>query len=90
MIEIQKAILLTKGNSMSNKKDAMLHIRISSSDLEKIKAYSEKLGLKQAEFCLNAILAAMGEDVEKHTMDNVLTRLATLEKAVFNNQNQAA
>lgn len=69
---------------MSTKKDSMLHIRVSESDREKIKNYADKLGMTQSEFCLNALLAAIGEDLEKPAMDNVLTRLATLEKAVFN------
>lgn len=68
---------------MAEKKDAMLHIRISSSDLEKIRQRAESLGLTQTEFCLNAILAAIGEDLEKPVMDSVLTRLAALERVVF-------
>ncbi|HBE32641.1 MAG TPA: hypothetical protein DD990_15310 [Cyanobacteria bacterium UBA11368] len=69
--------------AMAEKKDAMLHIRISSSDLEKIRQRAESLGLTQTEFCLNAILAAIGEDLEKPVMDSVLTRLAALERVVF-------
>lgn len=65
--------------AMSGKKDAMLHLRVSSANLEKIKEYADSQGLSQSEFCLNAILAAIGEDLEKPTMDNVLTRLARLE-----------
>lgn len=68
---------------MADKKDSMLHIRISSSDLEKIKAYAENLGMNQSEFCLNALLAAIGEELDKPAIDNVLTRLAVLENAVF-------
>jgi uncharacterized protein (DUF1778 family) len=68
---------------MSQKKDAMLHIRISSDDLQKIKDYVENIGMNQSEFCLNAILAAIGEDLEKPAMDNVLTRLNKLENRVF-------
>ena len=70
--------------AMATSKDKMLHIRISESDLKKIKNHAENLGLTQSEFCLNALLAAIGEDLEKPAMDNVLTRLAALEKAVFN------
>lgn len=75
--------------AMAQKKDAMLHIRISSADLEKIKTYADNLGMNQTEFCLNAILAAIGEDLEKPAMENVLTRLAALECIVFQ-QSQAA
>ena len=65
--------------AMAEKKDAMLHLRISSANLEKIRQYADGLGLSQSEFCLNAILAAIGEDLEKPGMDNVLTRLAAIE-----------
>lgn len=75
--------------AMAEKKDAMLHLRISSSNLEKVKQYAENLGMSQTEFCLNAILAAIGEDLEKPAMDNVLTRLAALERAVFHQTNAA-
>ncbi len=75
--------------AMADKKDSMLHIRISSTDLEKIKSYADNLGMSQSEFCLNALLAAIGEDLEKPAMDNVLTRLAALERIVFQ-QSQAA
>lgn len=64
---------------MAEKKDAMLHLRVSSANLEKIKQYADSLGLSQSEFCLNAILAAIGEDLEKPAMDNVLARLAAIE-----------
>jgi len=64
------------------KKDAMLHLRVSSANLEKIKRFADDKGLSQSEFCLNAILAAIGEDLEKPAMDNVLTRLAVLESKV--------
>lgn len=74
---------------MADKKDSMLHIRISTTDLEKVKCYADNLGMSQSEFCLNAILAAIGEDLEKPAMDNVLTRLAALERVVFC-QSQAA
>jgi uncharacterized protein (DUF1778 family) len=75
--------------TMSDKKDSMLHIRISSTDLEKIKGYADKLGMTQSEFCLNALLAAIGEDLEKPAMNNVLTRLAALERIVFQSQQAA-
>lgn len=76
--------------AMATNKDKMLHIRISESDLNKIKNHAENLGLTQSEFCLNALLAAIGEDLDKPAMDNVLTRLAALEKVVFNSMSQAA
>lgn len=76
--------------AMAQKKDAMLHVRISSGDLEKIKTYADNLGMSQTEFCLNAILAAIGEDLERPAMDNVLTRLAALERVVFQQSQQAA
>lgn len=72
--------------AMATKKGSMLHIRIREEDLDKIKQYADNLGLSQSEFCLNALLAAIGEDLEKPAMDNVLTRLATLEKVVFNSK----
>lgn len=62
------------------KKDAMLHLRVSSANLEKIKRYAEDRGLTQSEFCLSAILSAIGEDLEKPALDSVMSRLATLEK----------
>ncbi len=68
---------------MAEKKDTMLHVRISSTDLEKVRLYAEKLGMTQSEFVLNAVLAAIGEDLEKPAMENVLTRLAALERVVF-------
>ncbi|MDF5717183.1 MAG: hypothetical protein PUP93_25775 [Rhizonema sp. NSF051] len=68
---------------MADKKDTMLHLRISSTDLEKVRQYAEKLGMSQSEFVLNAVLAAIGEDLEKPAMENILTRLAALEKVVF-------
>jgi len=64
---------------MAEKKDAMLHLRVSSATLEKIKEYADSLGMSQSEFCLNAILAATGEDLEKPAMNSVLARLAVLE-----------
>ncbi|MEL6163692.1 MAG: hypothetical protein AAFR37_08000 [Cyanobacteria bacterium J06628_3] len=75
--------------AMATNKDKMLHIRISESDLNKIRSHADNLGLTQSEFCLNALLAAIGEDLEKPAMDNVLTRLAALEKAVFNSAQAA-
>ncbi len=74
---------------MADKKDTMLHLRISSADLEKVRQYAEKLGMTQSEFVLNAVLAAIGEELEKPAMENVLTRLAALERVVFQ-QSQAA
>jgi uncharacterized protein (DUF1778 family) len=65
------------------KKDAMLHLRVSSAALEKIKQFADDKGLSQSEFCLNAILAAIGEDLEKPVIDNVLTRLAVLEANMY-------
>jgi len=65
--------------AMSGKKDAMLHLRVSSANLEKIKEFADSQGLSQSEFCLNAILAAIGEDLEQPSMDNVLARLARIE-----------
>lgn len=63
----------------NNKKGKMLHIRVSDKDLERIKSFVGNLELSQSEFCLNAILAAMGDDLEKNAMDSVLNRLAMLE-----------
>jgi uncharacterized protein (DUF1778 family) len=74
---------------MATTKDSMLHIRISSDDLDKIKQYASNLGMSQSEFCLNALLAAIGEDLEKPAMNNVLTRLAALERAVFQHSQAA-
>lgn len=74
---------------MAKSKDAMLHIRIASEDLEKIKTYAEQHGMSQAEFCLSAIFAAMGDEVKEPVLENVMTRLAALERVVFQNQQAA-
>ena len=67
-------------------KDSMLHIRVSSEDLELIKETAERLGMTQSEFCLNSILSACGKDISKPAIDGVLARLAVLERAVFHQQ----
>ena len=69
-------------------KNSMLHIRVSDSYLEKIKNFAESQGMSQSEFCLSAILAAIGED-QKALIENFLTRLAKLEKTVYQNQQVA-
>ena len=87
-IEIQTVIHIGFWK-MADKKDTMLHVRISSAQLEKVKDYASNLGMSQSEFVISAILAAIGEDLEKPAMDTVLSRLAALEKVVFS-QSQAA
>ncbi|WP_269320995.1 hypothetical protein [Fischerella sp. PCC 9605] len=39
--------------------------------------------MSQAEFCLSAIFAAMGDEIKEPVLENVMTRLAALERVVF-------
>lgn len=82
-IWVNRRVEIYRDTVMADKKDSMLHIRISSGDLEKIKKYADDLGMNQSEFCLNALLAAIGEDFEKPMIDNVFARLTHLERVVF-------
>lgn len=69
---------------MSQKKNTMLHIRISTDDLERVKDHAAKLGLPTSQFCLKVILAALeGEELDIDSVDNILTRLSALEREVF-------
>ena len=63
-------------------KDAMLHIRVSSELLDKVKSEAKNVGMSQSEFCLNAILTAIGENLDTAGMDNVMLRLKKLESLV--------
>ena len=63
-------------------KDAMLHIRISSELLDKVKDEAKSAGMSQSEFCLNVILSAIGESLDPAGMDNVMLRLKKLETLV--------
>lgn len=64
---------------MAESKDAMLHIRVKPSQLKKIKEIAEIQGLSQSQFCLNAILSAIGEDLESPVTEGILARLQMVE-----------